>query len=146
MDFYLKSNTFFYVLASADGKIKIWKCCNHKSGNCKCGLGFGNQVRIYHEGYFTFYSHLSKIFVKEGDFIKQGDVIGVAGKTGLAGNIHHLHWTLGKESRRSKLIKRKFIPFWSIKSNNIELLEKGKKRFVSSTHFKKGKIYQSTNK
>lgn len=65
LDFTSDNKTSFKVLASADGFVKIGKCCHHTSGNCKCGLRFGNQLKIYHHGYFTFYSHLSKISVKE---------------------------------------------------------------------------------
>ena len=145
IDFSLKTNRSFPLLASARGKAKIWRCCNHKSGNCKCGLGFGNQIRVYHGKYFIFYSHLSKILVRDGQHVKQGSVIGIAGKTGLAGNIH-LHWTLGIESKKIMKVKGRFIPFWSIKANKIEIIEKGKKKIVSSTYFKEGKTYQSTIK
>lgn len=95
LDFILDGKKYFEILSSSDGRIKIWKCCNHNSGNCNCGLGFGNQIRIY--------SHLSKIYVKNDQEINRGNVIGIAGKSRLAGNVH-LHWTLGKKSRENKAL------------------------------------------
>ncbi len=145
LDFTIDGKKKFEIKASADGIANVWKCCEHKNDDCKCGLGFGNQIRIYHKnGNFTFYSHLSKIFVISYQKVRQGEVIGFAGKTGLAGNVH-LHWTLGKESKESKPIEKKFIPFWSIKAEKIEIIESGKKRIVSSKYFKEGKQYESTN-
>src|SRR3989338_5956145 len=85
LDFTIDEITPFFVLASAPGKVRVWNCCTHTHGDCRCGLGFGNQVRIYHDGYFTFYAHFLKILVKDGVKVKTGDVIGIAGKTGLAG-------------------------------------------------------------
>ncbi len=145
LDFTLDNKNPFKILASANGIAKIWQCCKHNSGKCKCGLGFGNQIRIYHNNYFTFYAHLSRISVKEKDKVKQGQIIGIAGKTGLAGDTH-LHWTWGKKSKGSKPIKRKFIPFWSIKANKIEIQKNNKITIIPSTDFKEGKYYLSTNK
>ena len=145
LDFTSNREMKFKVLASHDGTASVWKCCKHNSGNCSCGLGFGNQIRIYHDKYFTFYAHLSKILIKNKQKVKQGQVIGISGQTGLAGDIH-LHWTLGKESEGSKILKGKFIPFWSIKANNIEIKEKNKIKNIASTYFKGEKRYISTNK
>jgi len=145
LDFTIDNKNSFEILASTDGQVKIWRCCNHKSGNCKCGLGFGNQIRLYNDEYFTFYAHLGKIFVKNGQFVKQGQVIGLAGNTGLAGTVH-LHWTLGIESKENKPIEGKFIPFESIKARNVEIKFKNKKKSVSGSYFKEEIFYSSTNK
>ncbi|HLF54619.1 MAG TPA: M23 family metallopeptidase [Candidatus Nanoarchaeia archaeon] len=142
LDFETAKNKPFYVLASATGKTKVWKPCKHKTGNCMCGLGFGNQIRIYHDRYVTFYAHLSKIFVKTGQNVKQGDRIGIAGKTGLAGTLH-LHWTLAKETEGTQE-RKNFKPFWSIEAKRIEVISR-KHDVVSSRYFKKGRYYISTN-
>lgn len=61
-----------------------------------CGQGFGNWVKIYHgDGYYTFYAHLDRILVKNGEHIRQGEPIGIEGWTGNAGT-RHLHWSLQK--------------------------------------------------
>lgn len=54
----------------------------------------GNTVCIDHgQGVLSFYIHLSKIFVKEGDFVSAGQKIGAIGSTGRA-NGPHLHFSL----------------------------------------------------
>ena len=51
--------------------------------------GYGSVIIITHKGdYRTVYSHLSNIYVKEGDRVKAGSVIGKVGES-LEGNILH---------------------------------------------------------
>lgn len=51
--------------------------------------GYGSVVIITHKGdYRTVYSHLSDIFVKEGDRVKSGSMIGRVGES-LEGNVLH---------------------------------------------------------
>lgn len=53
---------------------------------------FGGLVVINHgNGIFTLYGHLSKSYVKEGQFIEKGEEIGVIGNTGLSTGTH-LHF------------------------------------------------------
>lgn len=93
--------------AAADGKAFLFGDSNGQP--CKppggtpansqvddCGHGWGNHVKILHSGgYFSFYVHLEKALVKDGQFVKQGEMIGVEGTTGLAGH-RHLHWSVQK--------------------------------------------------
>jgi murein DD-endopeptidase MepM/ murein hydrolase activator NlpD len=52
---------------------------------------YGNTVVIDHgKGILTFYMHLSKLLVKEGDMVEEGMVIGKSGMTGYA-EAPHLH-------------------------------------------------------
>ena len=54
----------------------------------------GNYVVIDHgHGLVTSYSHLSEVFVKEGQFIDKGQKIGEVGSTGRVTG-PHLHWTV----------------------------------------------------
>lgn len=54
----------------------------------------GNTVCIDHgQGVLSFYIHLSKILVNEGDFVKAGQKIGAVGSTGRA-NGPHLHFSI----------------------------------------------------
>jgi murein DD-endopeptidase MepM/ murein hydrolase activator NlpD len=49
----------------------------------------GNMVEIRHtDGYDTFYLHLSKILVRNGEHVTQGQTIGKVGMTGLATGPH----------------------------------------------------------
>ena len=54
----------------------------------------GNTIGIDHgQGVTSVFLHLSRIYVKEGDFVKAGQVIGAVGTTG-ASTGPHLHWGL----------------------------------------------------
>lgn len=54
----------------------------------------GNTVCIDHgQGVLSFYIHLSKVNVKEGDMVETGQTIGAVGSTGRA-NGPHLHFSI----------------------------------------------------
>lgn len=55
--------------------------------------GHGNLVIIRHNGFETFYAHLSGITVKEGQTITQGETIGRVGSTGNSTGAH-LHFEI----------------------------------------------------
>lgn len=58
--------------------------------------GHGNTILIDHlNEYKTRYSHMSILFVEEGEEIKQGDVIGLVGTTGVSTG-YHLHYEVLK--------------------------------------------------
>lgn len=57
----------------------------------------GNHVLVDHGGgIFSSYSHLSEIWVKEGQRIAAGELVGKAGNTGRV-TAPHLHWTVRVE-------------------------------------------------
>jgi murein DD-endopeptidase MepM/ murein hydrolase activator NlpD len=54
--------------------------------------GYGNLVIIRHSnGLETYYAHLSKLLVTEGQWVESGEAIGLGGSTGLS-YAPHLHW------------------------------------------------------
>ncbi len=56
--------------------------------------GYGNLIVIEHNHeWATLYSHLDKIFVKEGEVIVRGHNIGKMGQTGRASGVH-LHFEI----------------------------------------------------
>lgn len=90
------------VYAASDGKV-IFVADNFYYA--------GNFIIIDHgQGLNTSYLHLSKTFVKEGDFVRQGDKIGAIGTTGRSTG-PHLHWSaqwFGKRVDPAELLKLKF--------------------------------------
>ena len=59
--------------------------------------GYGNLIIINHGySYMTYYGHLSRIGVKNGQLIKRGQVIGYVGSTGKS-TASHLHYEVRKD-------------------------------------------------
>ena len=79
------------VLAVKPGVVKY---ARYKKGN-------GNFVVLKHLwGYSSYYCHLSKIDVTEGQRVDEGQVIGLTGKTGNAnrsGMSPHLHFEIHRD-------------------------------------------------
>ena len=60
---------------------------------------FGNYVKVQHEdGFMSFYAHLSKTLVKQGDSVSMGEKVGLAGATGIATG-PHLHFEMRKDGK-----------------------------------------------
>ena len=61
------------VLAAADGVVDTVRV---QPGNKR---SYGRYIVIKHNGYFTYYAHLSAALVKPGQKVRQGEVIGKSG-------------------------------------------------------------------
>ena len=73
------------IHAAFDGVVRIAETPDNTGG-------YGNLVIIRHEnGLETYYAHLSKLKVTEGDIVRAGDVIGLGGSTGRSTG-PHLHF------------------------------------------------------
>ena len=80
------------VYATGDGTVSELKINRGRSG-------YGTYVKLDHGfTYESFYGHLDKIYVKEGQKIKRGQVIGEVGNTGLS-MAPHLHYEIRKNGR-----------------------------------------------
>ena len=61
--------------------------------------GYGNAIIVAHPaGWKSLYAHLSRIYVKRGQYVKQGQFIGRSGNTGRSTGAH-LHIELIKRGR-----------------------------------------------
>lgn len=88
------------VLATFDGIVRIAETSD-KTG------GYGNLVIIRHANDLeTYYGHLSKILVKEGELVTAGELIGLGGSTGRSTG-PHLHYEtryMGKDFDPERVI------------------------------------------
>jgi len=60
---------------------------------------YGNYVVVkHHSGYKTLYAHMSKIYVKKGQYVYTNTKLGAVGSTGLSTG-PHLHFTVYKNGK-----------------------------------------------
>ena len=92
------------IYATAAGTAYIgcdW--CSHnygKSKSCGCGGGYGNYVYIVHNnGMVSYYAHMTKVKVYDGQYVSQGSVIGTVGSTGSSTG-YHLHFEMRTSTSR----------------------------------------------
>ncbi len=65
----------------------------------KSRQGYGTHIKLDHGfTYESFYGHLDKVLVREGQKVKRGQVIGEVGSTGLS-MAPHLHYEVRKNKR-----------------------------------------------
>jgi hypothetical protein len=103
------------VLAAADGVV------DQVTTQPNSSRSFGLYVVIKHEGFFTYYAHLSRAVVKAGQKVSQGDLIAYSGgKKGAAGagssTGPHLHFEVRKDKGSKQSVDPKSI-FGKIKSS-----------------------------
>jgi murein DD-endopeptidase MepM/ murein hydrolase activator NlpD len=61
--------------------------------------GYGLLLIVKHEhGYSSYYGHLKKVLIKEGDIVERGNLIGISGDSGRSTG-PHLHFEVRKETR-----------------------------------------------
>jgi hypothetical protein len=69
------------------------------AGSGSGAMSRGIYLTIEHDGgYRTLYSHLSKLYVKQGDSVQKGQVIALSGNTGFSTG-PHLHFSLYKNGQ-----------------------------------------------
>lgn len=84
------------VRAPVAGEVTVFDGCDERdaSANAKhtsrCGLGYGNQVKIWDGTNLVLLGHLAKVSVKDGTRVAKGDPLGIAGVSGDAG-ARHVH-------------------------------------------------------
>ncbi len=83
--------------------------------------GDGNLVKLIHaRGYETYYMHLSRILVRDGQMVHQGQTIGLVGQTGLATG-PHLDFRLQQNGRFVNFERLQLPPAQPVaKANRME--------------------------
>lgn len=77
----------------------IYAAFNGEVNRANYYYGYGNLVVLQHEKDFeTYYGHLSKCLVKNGDWVIKGGPIGLAGATGRA-TTSHLHFEIRESGK-----------------------------------------------
>lgn len=68
---------------------------------------YGKFVRVKHNGFTTWYAHLSRVDVKVGQEVKAGQQIGLSGNTGNSGGAHlHLSFRLDGANEKDGYLGR----------------------------------------
>lgn len=86
------------LVAPIDGTAYVYDECEERSSDAKafndskCGLGYGNHVKIWDGRNIYLFGHLARALVKPGP-VKRDDAIGVMGSSGAAGS-RHVHVTV----------------------------------------------------
>jgi len=112
------------VLAAADGVV------DQVTTQPNSSRSFGLYVVIKHEGFYTYYAHLSRAVVKAGQKVSQGDLIAYSGgKKGAPGSGSstgpHLHFEVRKDKATKQSVDPKSI-FGKIKSSVAGLFSNDK--------------------
>ncbi len=77
----------------------VYAAFNGEVSRARYYYGYGNLVVLQHEKNLeTYYAHLSKFLVKDGEWIKKGEAIGLAGATGRA-STSHLHFEIRENEK-----------------------------------------------
>lgn len=89
-----------YIVAHSDGKVvDIQDGYGNKKG-ATGRAGWGNFVKLSHNGYYTLYAHLKKgLSLKVGDTVKKGQVVGYMSDSGDAYG-GHLHFEVYRGNTR----------------------------------------------
>ncbi len=81
------------VVAPMDGQAYVFDGCEEREPSAasknesRCGLGYGNHVRIWDGQTMVLVAHLSRVTVKDG-LVQAGQPIGLEGSSGAAGHRH----------------------------------------------------------
>jgi murein DD-endopeptidase MepM/ murein hydrolase activator NlpD len=119
------------IVAAASGTVAL---AYNQAREEKDGSGFGNQVKISHgDGFMTFYAHLAKVLVVEGQKVRAGDAIGIMGDTGMTGHVIHLHFSFHHNDGLENTGVSKTIPVKAMAC--IDMDGNKKSELISSLQF-----------
>lgn len=105
------------VLAPVSGEATVFDGCDAERADApgarndsRCGLGYGNHVRIWDGTNLVMLAHLAQVRATNGP-VKRGDVVGVEGVSGAAGQ-RHVHVTVTRPRPTDDIRKILGNPGW----------------------------------
>ena len=104
------------VVAPMDGEAFVFDGCEERDdraeakNDSRCGLGYGNHVKIWDGQTMVLVAHLSKVTIKDG-VVRAGQPIGIEGVSGAAG-ARHVHVSVTRPSKSDDVRKILNTPGW----------------------------------
>lgn len=104
------------VLAPADGEAHVFDGCEERAegpdarNDSRCGLGYGNHVKIWDGTDLYLVAHLARVLVADGP-VRRGQPIGVEGASGAAG-ARHVHLSVTRMAEGADVAEILSTPGW----------------------------------
>jgi hypothetical protein len=109
------------VVAPMEGEAFVYDGCTEANerddraeakNDSRCGLGYGNHIRIWDGQTMVLIAHLSKVTIKDG-VVRAGQPIGIEGVSGAAGQ-RHVHMSVTRPAKPELADVRKILttPGW----------------------------------
>ena len=104
------------VVAPMEGEAFVFDGCDERDdraeakNNSRCGLGYGNHVKIWDGQTMVLLAHLSKVTIKNG-VVRAGQPVGVEGVSGAA-TTRHVHMSLTRPTRGEDVRTILATPGW----------------------------------
>lgn len=104
------------VVAPVEGDAHVFDGCEERAADAqahndsRCGLGYGNHVKIWDGENLVLLAHLARVRIGNGH-VRRGDVVGVMGISGAAGH-RHVHVTVTRPRPGEDLATILRTPGW----------------------------------
>ena len=104
------------ILSPVDGIAYVYNACDERDSGAdahndsRCGLGYGNHVKIWDGSNIFLFGHLAHVHVRPGP-IRRDDVLGEMGCSGAAGH-RHVHLTVTRPRPGDELERILSTPGW----------------------------------
>lgn len=105
------------IVSPVDGTAHVFDSCEEREtgidahNNSRCGLGYGNHVKIWDGQQLYLFAHLAHVHITPGP-VQRGQPLGTMGNSGAAGH-RHLHLALTRPSAGLDLEEILKTPGWT---------------------------------